>query len=273
MDLTCPICLNVYFKPVKLPCNHILCQECLERSLDISTLECPICRHRLSVWKRRLKDVSLCIDKARDTEIGRLFPRYYSDRAEGLNVSLCDSEASVLREVTGQVRLRLASPGAIKSEFDEAISRINKSSVAEEGFREEASLALSRHILLETSVGNDSVDSHPQTECTENDLDAENYCPFKVSSPPNRSEFPNSSKGSRSSLNEPMPSGSHSEINADEMLALEVAQQDRLVHRASKPPKNRKVRSTLACRPNLRSGRVLRDRYKQTSLLRFSKKI
>ncbi|EUB63294.1 E3 ubiquitin-protein ligase [Echinococcus granulosus] len=224
MDLTCPICLNVYFKPVKLPCNHILCQECLERSLDISTLECPICRHRLSVWKRRLKDVSLCIDKARDTEIGRLFPRYYSDRAEGLNVSLCDSEASVLREVTGQVRLRLASPGAIKSEFDEAISRINKSSVAEEGFREEASLALSRHILLETSVGNDSVDSHPQ-------------------------------------------------INADEMLALEVAQQDRLVHRASKPPKNRKVRSTLACRPNLRSGRVLRDRYKQTSLLRFSKKI
>lgn len=103
MDLTCPICLNVYFKPVKLPCGHLLCQECLERSLDISTLGCPICRHRLSVWRRRLKDISLCIDKARDMEIERLFPHYYSNRAEGLEVSLCDCEANVLREVTGNI--------------------------------------------------------------------------------------------------------------------------------------------------------------------------
>ena len=100
MDLTCPICLNVYFKPVKLPCNHTLCQQCLERSLDISTLGCPICRYRLSTWKRRLKDVSICIDKDRDIAIEHLFPRYYSAKTKGLDVSLSDSEVEILHEVT-----------------------------------------------------------------------------------------------------------------------------------------------------------------------------
>ncbi|VDK20058.1 unnamed protein product [Taenia asiatica] len=246
MDLTCPICLNIYFKPVKLPCGHILCQECLERSLDISTLSCPICRYRLSVWKRRLKDMSLCIDKARDMEIERLFPRYYSSRAEGLDASLCDCEANVLREVTGQMSLRLASPGAIKSEFDEAISRINKSNSTDESFREEASLALSRHMLLETNV----------TERTENDSDTENYCLIDASSPSDPSNFLNSTK-----------------IDADEKLTSGAVRQDRIVHQASKPPKNRKFESVSPSHPNLRSGRVLRDRSRQTSLLWFSKKI
>lgn len=58
--------------------------------------------------------------------------------------------------------LRSASPGAIKSEFDEAISRITKSNATDESFREEASLALSRHMLLETNVENDPVDSYYQ---------------------------------------------------------------------------------------------------------------
>ena len=106
MDLTCPICLSVYFRPVKLPCNHTLCQQCLERSLDISTLGCPICRYRLSSWKRRLKDVSSCIDKDRDIAIEHLFPRYYSAKAKGLDASLCDSEVEVLREVSSMYDLK-----------------------------------------------------------------------------------------------------------------------------------------------------------------------
>ncbi|VDM31659.1 unnamed protein product [Hydatigera taeniaeformis] len=254
MDVTCPICLNIYFKPVKLPCGHILCQECLEKSLDISTLECPLCRHRLSVWKRRLKDISSCIDKARDTEIERLFPRYYSNRTEGLDVSLCDCEANVLREVTdsGQMALRVASPGAIKAEFDEAISRITRDNALEEGFREEASLALSRHMLLETNVENGSLAPCLQARASLlrfiNSLGL-----IDASSLPSASKFLNSAK-----------------IDADKNLICEGAQQDSTVHQTSKLSKNRKVRSVLSGRLNLRSGRVLRDRCSQIS---FSKKI
>lgn len=101
MDLCCPICLNIYYKPVSLPCGHTLCQQCLERSLVLSSLACPICRFRLSVWKRRLKDTTSCIDKARENEIKTLFPQYCSKKAEGIDASLNGAELEVLREVSG----------------------------------------------------------------------------------------------------------------------------------------------------------------------------
>ncbi len=110
MDLSCPICLNVYFKPVSLPCGHTLCQECLERALDLSSLACPICRFRLSVWKRRLKDTTACIDKTRENEIEQLFPKYYSKRCNGVDASLNDSELHVLHEVAGKLQFHHSIP-------------------------------------------------------------------------------------------------------------------------------------------------------------------
>uniref|UniRef100_A0A5K3F025 RING-type E3 ubiquitin transferase n=1 Tax=Mesocestoides corti TaxID=53468 RepID=A0A5K3F025_MESCO len=172
MDLTCPICLNVYFKPVKLPCSHTLCQSCLEKSLEISTLACPICRCRLSVWKRRLKDTSACIDKSRETEIEHLFPKYYSARIEGLEASLTESELSVLREVgeSNENIVRLATPGSIKSEFDDAFKRLNRNRLLEANLQEEANLALSRHILLESSIDNNSSDDEPIVQYSRHSL-------------------------------------------------------------------------------------------------------
>ncbi|VDD81801.1 unnamed protein product [Mesocestoides corti] len=167
MDLTCPICLNVYFKPVKLPCSHTLCQSCLEKSLEISTLACPICRCRLSVWKRRLKDTSACIDKSRETEIEHLFPKYYSARIEAFYAKLVVSvDAEIILHSMSTVEsneniVRLATPGSIKSEFDDAFKRLNRNRLLEANLQEEANLALSRHILLESSIDNNSSDDEP----------------------------------------------------------------------------------------------------------------
>ena len=58
--------------------------------------------------------------------------------------------------------MRLATPGIIKSEFDETASRIAGEKALEESFREEANLALYRHIVLENTGENDSLDSFPQ---------------------------------------------------------------------------------------------------------------
>ncbi|KAM8871303.1 tripartite motif containing 35-28 [Spinachia spinachia] len=43
MDLTCPVCRDVFRDPVLLPCTHSFCRECL-RSCSLSSRKCPVCR-------------------------------------------------------------------------------------------------------------------------------------------------------------------------------------------------------------------------------------
>ena len=43
-DLDCPICIEMVNEPVRLRCNHILCRECFERLLELSSRKCPKCR-------------------------------------------------------------------------------------------------------------------------------------------------------------------------------------------------------------------------------------
>jgi hypothetical protein len=47
-DLCCPICLDVYLDPVKLPCGHALDAVCLRHLVDhASHAACPLCRGRI----------------------------------------------------------------------------------------------------------------------------------------------------------------------------------------------------------------------------------
>ena len=46
-EVTCPLCLDIFKEPKKLPCDHVYCMECLtglaQRRLDAS-ISCPECR-------------------------------------------------------------------------------------------------------------------------------------------------------------------------------------------------------------------------------------
>lgn len=46
-EVTCPLCLDIFKEPKKLPCDHVYCRQCIEklanRSLD-AFLSCPECR-------------------------------------------------------------------------------------------------------------------------------------------------------------------------------------------------------------------------------------
>ena len=46
-EVTCPLCLDLFKEPKKLPCDHVYCKECLRslalRSLN-ATISCPECR-------------------------------------------------------------------------------------------------------------------------------------------------------------------------------------------------------------------------------------
>lgn len=36
-----------------MPCTHTLCMPCFKQNVEETSLTCPICRTRISVWARR----------------------------------------------------------------------------------------------------------------------------------------------------------------------------------------------------------------------------
>ena len=46
-EITCPLCLDIFKEPKKLPCDHIYCKECITRLAQLrfnGTISCPECR-------------------------------------------------------------------------------------------------------------------------------------------------------------------------------------------------------------------------------------
>lgn len=43
-DYTCPICMSVAFKPIRLSCSHIFCVRCLVKMKQRGKTDCPLCR-------------------------------------------------------------------------------------------------------------------------------------------------------------------------------------------------------------------------------------
>ena len=57
-EVQCPLCMEVFQEPKRLPCEHVLCVHCLERLLLRSTdgaLICPVCRNRIPLQDRDSK--------------------------------------------------------------------------------------------------------------------------------------------------------------------------------------------------------------------------
>ncbi|BFZ23533.1 hypothetical protein BsWGS_26572 [Bradybaena similaris] len=49
-DLTCPVCLELFSRPVILPCSHVLCRRpCAETILEGSFIRCPVCRENSEI--------------------------------------------------------------------------------------------------------------------------------------------------------------------------------------------------------------------------------
>ena len=49
----CPVCYDLIREPVVFPCDHEVCRECFDHSLNTANFCCPLCRKRVSSWARR----------------------------------------------------------------------------------------------------------------------------------------------------------------------------------------------------------------------------
>ncbi|XVF21531.1 hypothetical protein REPUB_Repub12eG0098100 [Reevesia pubescens] len=43
LELKCPLCLNLFKRPLLLPCDHLFCDSCIGRSTEFGS-KCPICK-------------------------------------------------------------------------------------------------------------------------------------------------------------------------------------------------------------------------------------
>lgn len=61
LELTCPICLQLFYEPVSLPCGHFYCFGCLQtmgEGLDL--FSCPECQTQYSGTKPLVKNFKMC---------------------------------------------------------------------------------------------------------------------------------------------------------------------------------------------------------------------
>lgn len=96
-DVLCPICREIYIEPISLPCKHVVCLQCLERTVEINSLVCPICRTRIGTFLRLAKSLKKIVDQSFWQRLKKQFPSEIQKKLngeedavpEGIKVSVC----------------------------------------------------------------------------------------------------------------------------------------------------------------------------------------
>ncbi|XP_062342427.1 zinc-binding protein A33 [Osmerus eperlanus] len=60
LELSCPICLQLFLEPVSLPCGHIYCMACLQKAVDADHHRCPECQTEYQGTKDLMKNFKMC---------------------------------------------------------------------------------------------------------------------------------------------------------------------------------------------------------------------
>ena len=97
-DCICSICMDIMIKPVTMPCNHELCLQCFNANVAKTSLTCPFCRMRISVWTRRSTKLNTLINQKRWTQIQQSFPQKVNRRLNGdLNDSFGEIQGNTVK--------------------------------------------------------------------------------------------------------------------------------------------------------------------------------
>ncbi|GFO31148.1 RING finger protein 168, e3 ubiquitin protein ligase [Plakobranchus ocellatus] len=153
---TCPICMYIMVEPVTMPCKHTLCMYCYTQTVAQSSLVCPICRQRISVWARRAAKTNALVDQEKWRAIQTSFPKKVQRRIEMMEGASerkeeeDDSDSDDQDCVTYLRKLKeLSKPGEIRQEYDDAMKKLQQQRELEAKKEEEASAALIRALQEE----------------------------------------------------------------------------------------------------------------------------
>ncbi|XP_041037839.1 E3 ubiquitin-protein ligase rnf168-like isoform X1 [Carcharodon carcharias] len=130
-ECLCPVCQELLAEPVTPPCGHSLCLGCFQQTVEISNLNCPLCRRRLSNWARTKARLGSLVNKELQEQIRQQFPQLRSEEPS-------DGEVDRLHS-----RPQLSKPGEVRQEYEEQISKLK----AERHAREEEELRASENLI------------------------------------------------------------------------------------------------------------------------------
>jgi hypothetical protein len=131
----CPICLEILFEPITMPCNHRMCKPCFAKNLELTNLHCPFCKKRIATWCRRAKNVDSLIDQKLWTRIQDDFANEIGKRMKG-NGSTLFNEGGFSHDFSYE-------DGAIGKEFEEQIKQLR----VEEELRRDRELVQSQKLI------------------------------------------------------------------------------------------------------------------------------
>ncbi len=122
-DCMCPICLEIFIEPVRMPCKHEICLNCFETMLDKTNLCCPMCRLRISTWARQATNNNTLVDIKRWQSIQNRFPDEIDKRLTGKSRE--DVENTLGKTVQASKQdIHFAHDGEIRKEFLEFMKRV-----------------------------------------------------------------------------------------------------------------------------------------------------
>ncbi|XP_069045935.1 E3 ubiquitin-protein ligase RNF169 [Lepisosteus oculatus] len=90
-EARCPVCLEILLQPVTMPCGHSVCLPCFRRTVELSSLCCPLCRLRVSSWARRQAREKRLVD----AELWERVRQSYPERCRRRMESSGEAEACV----------------------------------------------------------------------------------------------------------------------------------------------------------------------------------
>ncbi|ODN05420.1 hypothetical protein Ocin01_01293 [Orchesella cincta] len=164
-DVTCPICWSM-FEPTTLPCNHSLCAVCFKKHVEETSLCCPCCRLRLSIWIRKVVKENKLLDEVLWTRIQNEFPRMVEARLNGQDTqdvlddempSLSPHSPSLLNNSPTLVRdgIMCEEPGEIRAELQQMMEQHQKEVELERLREETASAKLIKQLQVCNNINSD----------------------------------------------------------------------------------------------------------------------
>ncbi|XP_050688060.1 E3 ubiquitin-protein ligase rnf168-like isoform X2 [Eriocheir sinensis] len=140
-DVTCPICLSLLLEPVTLPCHHSLCLQCFQEHVSITSLACPMCRTRISVWVRKNTKTKTLVDAKLWRAIKNHFPAQLEARLAGL-----EDDSGIFSNLPQQ---RVSQPGEIRQEYETLIEQETQEARQRKTKEEVASIKLIQELQEE----------------------------------------------------------------------------------------------------------------------------
>ncbi|XVF32345.1 hypothetical protein REPUB_Repub17cG0073900 [Reevesia pubescens] len=174
LELKCPLCLNLFKRPLLLPCDHLFCDSCVARSAEFGS-ECPICKVQCAdrdirpvTFMENIVGIYRSLDAAFSTNLS-------SSLEDGVGKSYKFDKCSMLRHVIDKGYETL-DKGGVQSNSDGKVDLLHPLSQKQVGASQESgNVQMSMNQVDQTPLSPPSYGDTKGSDNDSSDLGLGNY--------------------------------------------------------------------------------------------------